>query len=550
MVGRRFADRVPAWEEAPVIHPVARGGPECRAVLGGSIKRAAVLLEWEEEARHRSELARACTSRRCGECKSGVSWRWSCGVRQLVVVVVDGGLVFEAADLAVAQPVVAEGEDLAGDSDLRDVAPSAFGDPLELGAQRSAAGGDLLRGFGQRPAQRGRALAGDVPQARPAVGAADGRRQPRPRAQMPGRREACDVADLGDDQHRRVAPNPADLTEHSDALVGLRASVDLAGGGGDLAVEVSDQRQQAVQPLARPVGQLERCEELLSAFAEQVGVLGQDAVAGQQRVHAVLDGGADSGQRRAVAKQLAQVTQRGRGDVRLGEQPGAQQMRERLGVDRVGLHAGGGDRPGAQRMREMHVIAGLLEQLREPLPAVGRLERDVRSLRVAEQLQECLAVVDDPAREHKLSMLVDDRDLRAPAVQVDADPARRVTHGRSSSRIVRPRGRTPRGLNACSSGRRADLLRPLAHEVRGAGAPALHDIKCKALGVAQLPPREAVWRSPRCRQGMPLRGSRALGPVGPSLTAAAARAVMQRGGAGRVVRRGRRRRGRGSCAGR
>ena len=46
-VGRRFADCVPAWEEAPVIHPVARGGPGCRAVLGGSIKRAAVLLEVE-----------------------------------------------------------------------------------------------------------------------------------------------------------------------------------------------------------------------------------------------------------------------------------------------------------------------------------------------------------------------------------------------------------------------------------------------------------------------------------------------------------------------
>ena len=55
VVGGRFADRVPAWEEAPVIHPVARGGPECRAVLGGSIKRAAVLLEWEEEATRAAE---------------------------------------------------------------------------------------------------------------------------------------------------------------------------------------------------------------------------------------------------------------------------------------------------------------------------------------------------------------------------------------------------------------------------------------------------------------------------------------------------------------
>ena len=115
-VGRRFADRLPAWEEAPVIHPIARGGPECRAVLGGSINLTAVQLELEKEARHRSELARACTSRP-RERKSGVSWRWSCRLGQLVVVVVvNGRLVFEAADLAVAQPVVAEGEDLAAGS--------------------------------------------------------------------------------------------------------------------------------------------------------------------------------------------------------------------------------------------------------------------------------------------------------------------------------------------------------------------------------------------------------------------------------------------------
>jgi hypothetical protein len=131
LVGRRFADCVAAWEEAPVIHPVARGGPECRAVLGGSINLAAVLLGVaEEEARHRSELARACTSRPGGERKSGVGW--SCGDRRLVVDVV--GLAAEAADLAVAQPVVAEREDLSGDGDFGDLAAAAFGDPLVLGA--------------------------------------------------------------------------------------------------------------------------------------------------------------------------------------------------------------------------------------------------------------------------------------------------------------------------------------------------------------------------------------------------------------------------------
>jgi hypothetical protein len=126
-------------------------------VLGGSINLTAVLLDVAEgEARHRSELARACTSR-LGERKSGcVGWRWSRGLGQvLVVVIVDVRLVGQAADLAVAQAVVVvEGEDLAGDGDLGDVAPAALGDPLEGGAQRPAAGGDLLRGLGQRPAAR------------------------------------------------------------------------------------------------------------------------------------------------------------------------------------------------------------------------------------------------------------------------------------------------------------------------------------------------------------------------------------------------------------
>ena len=75
MVGCRFADGGPAWEEAPVIHSVALGGPGCRAVPGGSIKtggRPAVMVE----ARHRSELALACTSRPGGERKLGDEEQW------------------------------------------------------------------------------------------------------------------------------------------------------------------------------------------------------------------------------------------------------------------------------------------------------------------------------------------------------------------------------------------------------------------------------------------------------------------------------------------
>ena len=61
----------------------------------------------------------------------------------------------QATDFSVAQAVVAEGEDLAGDGDFGDLAAAALGDPLEQVAQRAGAGGDLLRGLDERPAQRG-----------------------------------------------------------------------------------------------------------------------------------------------------------------------------------------------------------------------------------------------------------------------------------------------------------------------------------------------------------------------------------------------------------
>jgi hypothetical protein len=223
--------------------------------------------------------------------------------------------------------------------------------------------------------------------------------------------------------------------------------------------------------LRRGHGQLQRGEGLAAGCAEQVAVIGQDALAGQQRVHAVLDRGAQVHKRRAVAEQIAQVAQLRRGGVRLGQQSGAQQVRERARVDRVGLHSGGGDRAGPEWVREVHVKAGVLEQLGGPFPAVGRLQRDMRVLRIAEQLADRLAPCRDPFGQRQLAVLVDDRDLRAPAVQVDADPPRRVTHGRSSSRIVRPRGRNPRGLQPCGSGRRADLLPPGSSPAPGPRLP-------------------------------------------------------------------------------
>jgi hypothetical protein len=117
---------------------------------GAQSRRAVVLFRGVQETRHSSELALACISRRGGERKLVVGWRWSCGVGQLVVV---GGVGGEQRISPSLSPVVAEREDLAGDGDSGDLGAAALGDPFVLGPERPAAGGCVLRGLAQRPAQ-------------------------------------------------------------------------------------------------------------------------------------------------------------------------------------------------------------------------------------------------------------------------------------------------------------------------------------------------------------------------------------------------------------
>jgi hypothetical protein len=180
---------------------------------------------------------------------------------------------------------------------------------------------------------------------------------------VPGGRESAHITDLGDDQHRRIAPDAVDLAQQPNALVAFGLAVDVFGGSVDLPVEVLNERQQAVDSLARRRSQLDRGEELSPGLSEQVGVLVDDAVPGEDRVHAILDRRAHRHERDPVAQQLAHVAQLPRSDVRLGQQAGAQQLRQHGGVDRVGFHPRCGDRAGPERMREVQLKAGVGEQV-------------------------------------------------------------------------------------------------------------------------------------------------------------------------------------------
>src|SRR5439155_61058 len=136
--------------------------------------------------------------------------------------------------------------------------------------------------------------------------------------------------------------------------------------------------EQAVEAAPRGLAQGKLGQEGATALAEEIGVATWDPLAGEQGVHAVLERRTHPRQHDPVAEQIAQVAQLARSDVRLGQQVGAEKMGERTRVDRVRLHARGGDRLRAQWMREMKFMALSLEQVSKPLPAIGRLERDLQ----------------------------------------------------------------------------------------------------------------------------------------------------------------------------
>ena len=149
-----------------------------------------------------------------------------------------------------------------------------------------------------------------------------------------------------------------------------------------------------------------------------------------------------------------------------GEKPRAQQVRERLGVDRVGLHACRGNRAGAEAVEPGAGQSGLLEQFSEPLPAVGRPQRDVRvavlgSPSSSNNVSRSLTIRRESSQ---LALLVDHGDVRRLRCRsmptqrvalVTVGPPLRVVAGRAAQiRAVSTSAVRDRGPTTCRAGQR------------------------------------------------------------------------------------------------
>ena len=207
------------------------------------------------------------------------------------------------------------------------------GNPVVELAEARALVDQLPPALDQHPAQPARALLGDVPEPGVAARGVDRRHQPGIGRQVAGRRETADVADLSQDQQRRVRPDTGDGQQQLRPLVLLRQQVDAMLHPLGFGNEVLAEAQQAVDLHPVAVAQLCRRQEPTAARTEDVLVRAVQAVLGQHRTQPAAHLRRHHDQRRPVTQHLPQVPGRHVRDVRLGQQVAAQEVGQRVGAD-------------------------------------------------------------------------------------------------------------------------------------------------------------------------------------------------------------------------
>jgi hypothetical protein len=160
--------------------------------------------------------------------------------------------------------------------------------------------------------------------------------------------------------------------------------------------------------------------------AEQLGAPLLDALTGKERMHAGLEAVAKASESNVVTSSSRNSRSSGGGDVGLGEEISAQHMGQRACVDGVRLHPRGGDRPRVPANEQDGARSAEPQAGLAATPNQNRLEGRPRiPSQLGEDRAQGVRVIRHPTREQLEPALIESSNMRAPAVQVDAD----VDHG-------------------------------------------------------------------------------------------------------------------------
>ena len=226
---------------------------------------------------------------------------------------------------------------------------------LEQAAAKSRGPPGGLRGRVHDPPQPRRALPGDVPVPDFEVRAPHRRGQPGPAGQLAGAAEPGDAADLGHHDQGGELPDAGQRPEHRDPRVAPGVLVQPAVDPADDRSQAADDRQAAGDDLPRHRRQVQPGQPA-AARAGPVAGGPVIAMAGGDRVDPVALPGTDPDQAGPVPQQRPELAHPRRGYPRLGQQAGAQQLRQDRGAgplsffsraEAIALHRSGCTRCGS-----------------------------------------------------------------------------------------------------------------------------------------------------------------------------------------------------------
>jgi hypothetical protein len=143
------------------------------------------------------------------------------------------------------------------------------------------------------------------------VGLAVFGRKAGPAAELLGRVEPADVADLGHEDGPEDLAHPRQAHQSLIARIGLQAVMELGVDLGDLAFDVCEQVTERSEAQRVGLGQLEGVELGLADRPPELGHDGEDPVLGHHSVDLGLGTGAMTRQRVAIAHELAQLSDLG-----------------------------------------------------------------------------------------------------------------------------------------------------------------------------------------------------------------------------------------------
>src|SRR5215217_7985576 len=261
-----------------------------------------------------------------------------------------------------------------------------------VGAARAAR---ELGGLVERPAQRRRALARQLPGRAALIGLVDGDVQAGVTHRVPRRGESPGVAELGQDRDRGQRADAVARHQRAAARLAAPVGAQLARQRLRLGVQRVDDRQRDRDLLARRRRQVELLKPLPLFHGEQITSL-RNAVVIEHGLDALLPLAALVNERVAQAHAGAQIEQVPWRNPRLGQPPDHQQLPQVPGVGAIGLGAFlvAAQRAGLRRLGEVHVGSDRLELFDDEPPAGRRLQRDLELLagETAEELTDAIAV--------------------------------------------------------------------------------------------------------------------------------------------------------------